>query len=168
MITDLTAHHDPRGAFTEVFRAEWPTGVAPVQWNLVRSEARVLRGVHVHHRHDDYLLVVNGTAIVGLTDLRRGSATENMSTMVTLDADHPRAITIPHGVAHGFYFPHAATHLYSVSDYWDHDDELGCHYADPDLGLCWPDSDPVLSPRDATAGSLAAMRAALERAGQRV
>ena len=27
------------GAFTELFRASWETGVAPVQWNAVRSDS---------------------------------------------------------------------------------------------------------------------------------
>lgn len=56
----FTTHHDERGSFTEVFREEWDTGVRPVQWNAVSSEAGVLRGVHVHVRHDDYLILLRG------------------------------------------------------------------------------------------------------------
>ena len=56
----LAPHKDERGAFTELFRAPWDLAIAPVQWNAVRSEAGVLRGVHAHHRHADYLTVVVG------------------------------------------------------------------------------------------------------------
>jgi dTDP-4-dehydrorhamnose 3,5-epimerase len=48
---NLVVHRDDRGWISEIFRQEWPTGVAPVQWNAVRSMAGVLRGVHVHVRH---------------------------------------------------------------------------------------------------------------------
>lgn len=36
-VHSLEPHLDERGSFTELFRAEWPTGVAPIQWNAVRS-----------------------------------------------------------------------------------------------------------------------------------
>ncbi|MCH8346086.1 MAG: dTDP-4-dehydrorhamnose 3,5-epimerase family protein, partial [Chloroflexi bacterium] len=62
----LQANEDDRGVFTEVFRKVWDTGVDPVQWNFVTSRAGVLRGVHVHVRHDDYLILVKGRASVGL------------------------------------------------------------------------------------------------------
>src|SRR6266516_3223257 len=41
----LEMHPDTRGCLTEIFRAEWDTGVSPVQWNVVSSQAGVLRGV---------------------------------------------------------------------------------------------------------------------------
>ena len=82
----LTMHTDDRGGFTEVFRREWPTGVDPIQWNIVRSEPGVLRGVHVHVRHADYLLIVDGRATVGLRDLRTASPTFGLTTMLDLDA----------------------------------------------------------------------------------
>lgn len=40
LLRPLEAREDERGAFTELFRAEWATGVAPVQWNAVRSRIR--------------------------------------------------------------------------------------------------------------------------------
>ena len=60
-----------------------------MQWNAVWSEAGVLRGVHVHIRHDDYLTVPVGRASVGLRDLRRGSPTEGLSALVELSARAP-------------------------------------------------------------------------------
>src|SRR3954452_9738350 len=73
MLQPLEAHADERGVFTERYRREWGLGAEPVQWNAVWSEAGVLRGVHVHLRHDDYLTVPVGRASVGLRDLRHGS-----------------------------------------------------------------------------------------------
>ncbi len=62
VLTALTPHADDRGVFTELFRECWPTAIRPIQWNVVSSKAGVLRGVHVHVRHDDYLTVASGAA----------------------------------------------------------------------------------------------------------
>jgi dTDP-4-dehydrorhamnose 3,5-epimerase len=150
----LTPHADDRGVFTELYRLEWETGVTPIQWNAVSSEAGVLRGVHVHLRHDDYLTVPVGRASVGLRDLRRGSPTEGMATVVELGGDRPGALVIPHGVAHGFYFHERSLHVYAVTEYWDPSDELSCHWADPDLRIPWPVQSARLSQRDAQSQSL--------------
>ena len=157
VLTPLTPHRDDRGTFVEAFRASWSTDIVPVQWNVVTSGAGVLRGVHVHRRHADYLTVLSGTMVLGLHDLRRGSPTRGRSAMLTIEAQEPRAVTIPPGVAHGFCFPEPSVHLYAVSHYWDKADELGCRYDDPALGLHWPIVDPTLSSRDEAAGTLAEM-----------
>jgi dTDP-4-dehydrorhamnose 3,5-epimerase len=162
LLRQLEAHADERGAFTELYRLEWGTGVTPVQWNAVRSEAGALRGVHVHIRHDDYLTVPYGHAVVGLRDLRRGSPTEGLSALVELDGDRPAALEIPHGVLHGFYFPEPSLHVYAVSEYWDPSDELGCHWADPELEIPWPAESARISERDAQAQPLRALLDQLE------
>jgi dTDP-4-dehydrorhamnose 3,5-epimerase len=60
--------------------------------------------------------------------------------------------------------------VYAVDHYWNLADELGCRWDDPELGLAWPTTDPLLSPRDAAAPSYAEMardfRAALARNGR--
>jgi dTDP-4-dehydrorhamnose 3,5-epimerase len=153
-VRSLTMHRDPRGVFTEIFRQEWDTGVAPIQWNAVSSAAGVLRGVHVHIRHDDYLIVLHGRGSIGLRDLRRGSPTEGVAGLVELRGDALEAITIPHGVAHGFYFDEPSLHIYSVSEYWNPADELGCRWDDPALEIPWSVRSATVSERDASAGSL--------------
>ena len=145
----LPTHPDRRGSLTEVFRAEWNSGSFPVQWNFVESSARVLRGVHAHVKHSDYLSLLSGHASIGLYDLREGSPTKGLNAMIEMRGKEPSALFIPPGVAHGFYFHEASTHVYSVSEYWDPADELGCHWADPALGLIWPDASPLISERDA-------------------
>ena len=162
LLRPLIAHADERGVFTELYRLEWETGVNPIQWNAVRSEAGVLRGVHVHVRHRDYLTLPYGRAVIGLRDLRRGSATEGLSVLVELSGDEPASLVIPCGVAHGFYFHEPSLHVYAVTEYWNPDDELGCHWADPELELSWPDQSPRVSDRDATSQSLRALLDELE------
>lgn len=163
-VAPLEPHRDERGAFVELYREEWPTGVSPIQWNAVHSEAGVLRGVHVHLRHDDYLTLLRGRATIGLRDLRDSSPTVGAAACVELDAERPAAISIPHGVAHGFFFHESSTHVYSVSHYWDPADELGCRWDDPALEIPWPQREARVSARDASLPSLDALLAELRAA----
>lgn len=146
-IVPLDAHPDQRGTFSEIFRDEWNPEVRPVQWNVVHSAGGVLRGVHLHRRHSDYLTVIAGSMLLGLCDLRRSSPTFRLA--VAIEVTPARAILIPPGVAHGFYFPETAIHIYGVDRYWDPEDELGCHWSDPELRIPWDVRNPILSPRDA-------------------
>ncbi|MCK6457836.1 MAG: dTDP-4-dehydrorhamnose 3,5-epimerase family protein [Phycisphaerae bacterium] len=154
----LQMNADPRGVFTEVFRQQWAPEFQPIQWNFVRSEANVLRGVHVHVRHSDYLVVLAGRARIGLVDLRPGSPTEGLRAELEVHGEGLQSLCIPPGVAHGFYFHEPALHLYAVTHYWDPCDELGCRFDDLQLGLSWPTRSPLLSPRDERLPPLTALR----------
>ena len=148
VVRALATHVDARGALAEIFRAEWETGIAPVQWSVASTSAGVLRGMHVHLRHDDYLCVLQGRLTCGLRDLRPGSPTHDLAVTLALDGDDPVAIVIPHGVAHGLYAHQASVYLLGTSDYYDPADELGCHWNDPDLDLTWPCAAATVSARD--------------------
>lgn len=143
----LIPHGDDRGSVVEIWRASTPSDVVPRQWNVVQSESGVLRGVHVHRRHGDYLMLAEGAAVIGLHDLRPSSPSAGRSVMVELRAG-TAALEIPPGVAHGFCFTEASIHVYAVSHYFDPADELGCRYDDPALGFDWPVTDPQTSERD--------------------
>ncbi|MGF1501215.1 MAG: dTDP-4-dehydrorhamnose 3,5-epimerase family protein [Paracoccaceae bacterium] len=161
VLRDLVVHSDDRGALRELYRAEWIDAPAFKQWNLVRSEGRVLRGVHVHPRHADYLHVIEGTMILALHDLRPEDPRDRISCFVTLSADRPRTAYIPPGVCHGFWFAEPALYVYGLSSGWCMAEELGCRYDDPALGLDWQVENPRLSARDqAPSTDYAAMRAA--------
>jgi dTDP-4-dehydrorhamnose 3,5-epimerase len=163
----LTNHHDERGTLTEIFRSEWDSGVAPVQWNFVSSQANVMRGVHVHPRYSDYLILLQGKMLLGLHDIRAGSPTLGWHTLIELIQQPSVAVVIPPGVAHGFYFPEPTSFCYGLTYPWSLAEELGCRWDDPELKLSWPVSrPPLLSPRDATAGSLAEMKSAFYQVQQ--
>ncbi|MBI3829797.1 MAG: dTDP-4-dehydrorhamnose 3,5-epimerase family protein [Planctomycetes bacterium] len=155
----LKTHGDSRGDLTEIFRQEWHGDVKPVQWNYVRSAAGALRGVHLHLKHWDYVIVLEGRALIGMLDLRPGSPTENRAVLFEVSSAELGGVVVPPGVAHGFYFPEESRHLYGVSEVYDPKDELGCQWNDPGLGIKWPVQKPILSPRDIEAGTLAELRA---------
>jgi len=137
-----------------MFRQSWDTGISLIQWNLVKSEAGVLRGVHVHPRHDDYLTIVDGSATIGLRDLRKDSPTEGNVLMIDVSSEVLEPLVIPHGVAHGFLFHEPSIGVYSVSHYWDTADEVACLWSDPDLEMKWPYEPKLISERDSSAQSL--------------
>lgn len=105
--------------------------------------------------------------LLGLHDVRADSPTRGQSIVVELTGDAPRAVTIPPGVTHGFFFPELSLHIYAVSHYFNPEDELGCRFDSPELGLKWPVASPLLSKRDAEAGSYSEMVADFLGTGSR-
>src|SRR5580698_10411096 len=76
---------DGRGAFFEAFRASWLSPPKPqVQWNISRSAAGVVRGLHYHRLQTDYWLVPDGAIRVALVDLRPTSSTHRKAVCLEL------------------------------------------------------------------------------------
>ena len=158
VVRNITSHRDNRGSLAELFRAEWPGLPAMPQWNFAENNSNVLRGMHVHVKHSDYLVVLQGELIVGLVDLRPESSTRYLRCMVTLNSKALRTLFIPPGVVHGFYSPNQSIVVWGMSHGWTMDDEIECHWSDPELQLNWPvRTSPVLSRRDTEAGSFSAL-----------
>ncbi|MEQ1873071.1 MAG: dTDP-4-dehydrorhamnose 3,5-epimerase family protein [Ilumatobacteraceae bacterium] len=154
VVRQLTSNPDTRGSFTEAFRREWALNIDPVQWNVVKSDTGAMRGVHLHLRHTDLLVVTAGHVTIGLHDLRTGSPTARKSSTFEVNGDDMCAVLVPPGVAHGFLFHEPTITIYAVSRYWDLDDELAVHWADPALDIEWPFPPTSVSERDATAGTV--------------
>ena len=167
-IRHLDVNQDPRGSFTEFFCKEWGLGIAPTQWSVVRSVARSLRGMYFHARHDEYFCVLQGRACVGLYDLRKDSTTQGQHSLIELEDERLTCLVFPRGIVHGWYFYEPSIHLQAVSESYvsyRHDDNLTCSWADLDLGIPWPDPDPLLSERAASAGSLKELAEKIESGG---
>lgn len=168
----VTFHPDDRGSFAELWRDAWTRelgtpGVSSVmrQANLSRSEARVLRGLHLHRRQADLWVIVDGHPFVALVDVRPVIAGTGEPAVVTLDASPGDALYLPAGVAHGFYAREPITLVYLVTNEYDGTDELGFMWDDPETAVPWPDRQPILSERDASAPSLADLIERLRDAG---
>jgi dTDP-4-dehydrorhamnose 3,5-epimerase len=146
----LTTHPDLRGSFTEDYRREWISGGREmVQGNISKSKANVLRGLHFHRQQADWWNFYQGSAVVGLYDLRTGSPTEGTGLALRLDTEEElHGLYIPRGVAHGFYAKNDVLLHYMVDNYYTGSDEFGVTWDDPGLGIDWPSRDPILSDRD--------------------
>jgi dTDP-4-dehydrorhamnose 3,5-epimerase-like enzyme len=144
----LQAFTDARGSLVEFYRAEWSGAPALQQFNWVRTRGRSLRGVHIHARHSDWLMVIGGSMRIGLHDCRPDSPSFRSQGMVDLAEECPAVLMIPPGVGHGFYTEAPATFIYGMTHCWRPDDDLVVRWDDPDLNLDWRCSDPDLSERD--------------------
>ena len=122
-----------------------------------------MRGLHFHRRQWDYWFALSGSAFVALVDLREGSPTELVTATLRLSEAEPAGLFVPPGVAHGYFAETGYVMAYLVDAYFDPSDELGVAWDDPDLGIGWPTSDPVLSERDRLNPSLEDIRRDLPR-----
>lgn len=150
VLVHLQPFADERGRFIETFRKEW---FPQRSWNVMQSNrsdsrAGVLRGLHFHHQQADYWYVAQGAIRAGLFDMRPSSPTYGATQTVEMDEGNHLGLFIPVGVAHGFVALSAATLIYIVDNYFDGGDEHGVAWNDPDIGLDWGISDPIVSPRD--------------------
>jgi len=159
----LVVHADSRGSFTEFFSDAWDNGIVPAQWSVIRSAAGVMRGMHLHRRHDEFFLVLQGRSSVGLRDVRPGSPTEGVSSLFEFSGDDPTYLSFPRGIVHGWYFHEPSIHVQAVSEtyaaYKD-DDNLGCHWSDPALEIPWPETPTLLAPR---AGEFSSLESLMEK-----
>lgn len=164
-VRSIEVHVDQRGSFAEIYSDRWGLPIQPRQWAVVRSAAGTLRGMHLHLRHDEYLLPISGRCSIGLFDLRPQSATAGKSMLIEVNADEPKCIAFPSGLVHGWYFPVDTVHIQAVSEPYDEyyaDDNFGCHYADPALGIDWPATPTIISARARSFADLQSLRLHLQ------
>jgi dTDP-4-dehydrorhamnose 3,5-epimerase len=153
----LRPRRDAGGCAVELFRQD-AAGDGMVQWNLSRSEAGVLRGLHLHPDCAELYVLLSGDAEILLLDLRPASPTAGRRTQRPLTSARPAVLFLPAGVLHGIHFTRPSLLLIGRSREFDGQRELACRWDDPDLGEPWLAQPPVLSDSDAAAGSLAALR----------
>lgn len=159
LVRQLTTHADARGALAEVFRHQWFDTPSPVSWRSLRSQANVLRGVHLHSVAWTYLCLLDGRSYLGLHDMRPAAPTAGQGFLVPPETTARSAIAIPPGVAHGLYFPEVASHLTATSIAAAADTMLLCRWDCPELRINWPCTAPILDPAEAAADDYAAFAA---------
>jgi dTDP-4-dehydrorhamnose 3,5-epimerase len=152
---------DERGFFVETFsRDAWrEMGVDTefVQHNHSRSVKNTLRGIHFQTQPGQAKLVrcVRGEIIDVAVDLRRGSPTYGQWEAHVLDDVKHRQLFVPVGCGHGFaVLSDVADVAYQVSSYYDPATEAGIAWDDPEVGVEWQVSEPLLSERDKQAPRL--------------
>lgn len=146
---------DERGFFLESYqeRRYRDIGINDdfVQDNHSRSARGVLRGLHfqVKRPQAQIVTVMRGRVFDAAVDLRPGSATFGRWYGAELSDEGPRQLYMAPGFAHGFCVLSDCADLhYKVSRPYDHADEGGLLWNDPDVGIRWPIANPAVSPRD--------------------
>ncbi|NOV04245.1 dTDP-4-dehydrorhamnose 3,5-epimerase [Paenibacillus planticolens] len=164
VVLEPKAHGDHRGFFMESYNQQTLANAgihhAFIQDNHSLSvEAGVLRGLHYQLEPKaltKLVRVVSGAVYDVVVDIRKGSPTFGEWVGVILSADNKRQILVPKGFAHGACTLVPNTQLlYKVDDYYSPEHDRGIAWDDPDLGIAWPISQPILSERDRQQPALA-------------
>src|SRR3954468_15482350 len=144
ILLEPEVHGDERGFFVETFRqevlAEHGIGAPFVQHNHSRSPRGVLRGMHFQPGLAKHVRCARGAIFDVVVDVRRSSPAFGQWEGVTLDDDSHRQLYVPAGFAHGFcVLSEIADVVYLQDDYYDPQRDRGISYADPEIGIVWPD-----------------------------
>jgi dTDP-4-dehydrorhamnose 3,5-epimerase len=155
LLIEPRCFRDARGFFLESFHAErYPeNGIADVfvQDNHSRSRQGVLRGLHFQVRRPQaqIVTVMRGRVYDVAVDLRPKSATFGRWYGLELSDERPLQLYMAPGFAHGFCVLSDFADLhYKVSRLYDHDDEGGVVWNDPQICINWPIAAPIVSKRD--------------------
>lgn len=146
---------DERGVFYEsysrkIYEASGIEGEF-VQDNHSISVKNVLRGLHYQTGRGQAKLVrvTRGEVFDVAVDIRPQSPGFGQWVGVRLSEENRRQLYIPTGFAHGFMvLSETAEFLYKCSSYYSPGEERGLAWDDPDIGIEWPGSDPILSVKD--------------------
>jgi len=156
LVIEPRCFRDERGFFLESFQSPRyrEAGIADefVQDNHSRSVRGVLRGLHftIKNPQAQMVTVMHGKIFDVVVDLRKSSPTFCRWFGAELSDEGPRRqIYMAPGFAHGFCVLSEIADLhYKVSRHYDHADEGGLLWNDPQIGIQWPVETPVVSKRD--------------------
>lgn len=162
VLIESRAFPDRRGLFKECFSergfAAGGVGARFVQDNFSRSARGVIRGLHYQAEPEAQAKVVSvlrGEIFDVAVDIRKGSPRYGRWVGELLSDGNHRALYVPEGFAHGFcVVSEHADVLYKVSNYYSPEHERGIAWDDPDVGIEWPVSDPVLNDKDSRSPAL--------------
>ena len=154
-------HEDERGWFVRTLDVSVAEGAgvaarAFLQDSQSRSRRGVLRGMHGRIGLGEAKLVrcARGAVHDVLVDARPGSPSFGSSAGFLLDDEQHRHLYVPPGFLHGYQvLTELADVCYRISREHDPAEDVTVRHDDPDLALSWPLPDPVVSARDAAAGS---------------
>jgi dTDP-4-dehydrorhamnose 3,5-epimerase len=165
LVIEPDVREDGRGFFLETYQAERyrEHGIAGtfVQDNHSQSIGGTLRGLHLQLRRPQAKLirVIEGEIFDVAVDVRRGSATFGRWVAVRLSAANFKQCFIPPGFAHGFCVLSPVAQVeYKCTDFYDPASEIGIAWNDPAIGIAWPVTEPLLSPRDSRHPTLDAVK----------
>ncbi|MDP8213744.1 MAG: dTDP-4-dehydrorhamnose 3,5-epimerase [Candidatus Euphemobacter frigidus] len=156
VVIEYQKFDDNRGFFMETFReADFSAhGITLpfVQDNYSHSVRGVLRGLHYQKNpraQGKLILVLKGAVFDVGVDIRRGSPTYGKWIGEVLDAENRRMLYLPPGMAHGFcVLSDEVDFFYKVTADYAPEMDRGFIWNDPEIGIKWPITNPVLSDKD--------------------
>jgi dTDP-4-dehydrorhamnose 3,5-epimerase len=157
VIIEPRVFSDPRGFFLESYKKSdfVKNGIDYnfVQDNHSLSNKNVIRGLHFQHApkgQGKLVRVMKGSAWDVAVDIRKSSPTYRKWLAFELSEVNSKMLFIPPGFAHGFAALTDDVHLmYKCTEEYDPALDTGIRWNDPDIGVKWPVSNPVVSDKDA-------------------
>ncbi len=156
------AFEDHRGYFMEVYhRDHYRDAGLPsefVQLNQAGSVKDVVRGLHFQWEPPmgKLMRVIRGAAFIVAVDIRKGSPTVGQWYGEILSAENRLQMWAPASFARGYaVLSDYAEIQYLCTGNYNGAAESGVLWNDPEIGIEWPVSHPILSNRDNTAQTLA-------------
>lgn len=157
VVVSPVLHPDSRGTFFEMYkRSEYRDlgiNLDFVQDNFSHSVANVVRGLHFQFppaAQAKLVSVIKGRILDAIVDIRVGSPGYGRWFAVELSEENRKSLFVPEGFAHGFQvLSEEADVHYKCSAEFDPATEGGICWNDPDIGIDWPVTKPVISARDA-------------------
>lgn len=146
---------DDRGSFFEFYKNSDFSGAGIQQSfsqdNVSSSKKGVIRGLHFQRPPKDQgklVSVIKGEIYDVAVDIRPSSPTFSKYVGIHLNAEAPNMIYLPPGFAHGFCAITDALVLYKCTKEYSPELDDGIIYNDSDIGIDWPISNPLVSPKD--------------------
>ena len=123
-----------------------------VQDNHSKSVKSVIRGLHFQkHPYEQSKLVrcISGKIFDVAVDLRKNSPTYKKWVGIELSDENNFILYIPKGFAHGFCVLSDVAHvIYKCDCEYVPSYDSGIRWNDPDIGIKWPFSNPIVSDKD--------------------
>lgn len=157
LILEPNVFSDHRGYFMESYNKKIVEDLGLttdfIQDNQSLSiSAGTLRGLHFQlnpKAQAKIVRCVSGAIYDVAVDIRANSPTHGKWVGVILSEYNNRQLVVPKGFAHGFctLVPNTIV-AYKVDEYYCPECDGGIHWNDPDLGIDWPTTKPILSEKD--------------------
>ncbi len=148
---------DERGYFFESyhqkkFREATGQEVTFVQDNESLSRGNVLRGLHFQrppYAQGKLIRVIRGEVLDVVLDIRKSSPTFGEHFSIRLSQENKTMLYVPPGFAHGFLtLCDDTVFFYKCTAHYNKDAEDAILWKDPQLGIDWGVSEPVVSTKD--------------------
>lgn len=111
-----------------------------------------LRGIHFQKgdkAQAKLVRCVRGAVLDVAVDLRHDSPTYKQWVGVELSEENKKQLLIPRGFGHGFVtLTDHVEFLYKADNYYAPEADGGIRWNDPDIGVDWNISEPILSEKD--------------------
>jgi dTDP-4-dehydrorhamnose 3,5-epimerase len=166
LIVNIDHFQDARGFFLESWnqRDFAAAGISAefVQDSHSASRHGVIRGLHyqeIQAAAEKLVRCTVGRILDVAVDLRASSPTFGKWFSIELNSENKTQLWVPVGFAHGFATISDYCEVqYKQTEFYNPAAEGGIAWDDPEIGIVWPFSDPMLSQKDKSQRSFSEYR----------